>query len=91
MKKEYDGFVQDVAIFQKGEQEVAITIRELTPDKGKEKYGSVYVKALISPGKGKGDILHLRDLRGISSPGEFSVKIIENLGEFQQKEREVRT
>ena len=83
MKREYDIFVDSLDELAQGD-EIAITIRDLTP--GRCKYDSRYVKAMVSsspeqlPGA---DTLWIRFQRGQKHPQPWAIKIIEELGEYQ--------
>jgi hypothetical protein len=87
-RKEYDTFVlqeKDPEVMPDGE--VAIAVRELTPDDRRRKYATRYVKAEISRDPANlPDVLRLRWQRGRLYPKPWSIRIIEELGEFMPKE-----
>ena len=86
-KKEYDSFVDNPDGLADGE--VALAIRELTPDNRRRKYLTRYVKCIIYHDPEKmpdGDVLWLRWQRGRRYPHPFMIKIVEELGEFLPKE-----
>jgi len=90
-KKEYDAFVDDPARIPDGVVELAI--RELTPENRREKYFTRYVRAQISRNPDTipdGDILRLRYYRGRLSDIVWSMKILEELGEFLPKKAKVK-
>lgn len=83
-RKEYDSFWDNPEGLT--ESEVAIAIRELTPDDRRKKYLTRYVKAVISPDSSKlQDTLYLRWQRGRLYPKPWGIRIIEELGEFLPK------
>ena len=86
--KEYDAFYDNPKGITDG-QELNIAIRELTPEDRRYKYRTRYVKAVLSknPDKKKDDILWLRFNRGSLYAKPFGIKIIEELGPFEVKER----
>ena len=86
MPRQYDMFVNDPSILPDNE-EINITVRELTPDDRKKKYRSKFVKALIihTPDKYKDDLLWARFERGILYDKPFGIKIISELGDFEKK------
>ncbi len=87
MPREFDTFVDDPKDLP--EMEVSIAIRELTPDDRRLKYKTRYVKALVSKSKEKiegADVLYLRWQRGRLQPGNWYIKILEELGEYLPKE-----
>jgi len=92
MPLEYETFVEDPELV-KEEMERNISIRELTPDRRKTKYKTRYVKALVfpNPDKGKDDILQIRYLQGERFPKPFGIKILQELGPFEVKEKSVFT
>lgn len=92
MPLEYETFVEDPELM-KEEMERNLSIRELTPDNRKTKYRTRYVKALIypNPGKGKDNILHIRYLQGERFSRPFGIKILQELGPFEVKEKSVFT
>ena len=82
MKKEYDTFVYSLDELPEG-KECQIAIRDLAP--GQRKYGSVYVKALVSSSAEKlpdGDTLWVRSELGHPYPGSWKIKIIEQLEDY---------
>ena len=84
MKKEYDTFVQSVNDLSTG-QEYNLTIRDLTP--GQHKYESRFVRAVVfnSPDQdGDTNVLRLRFLMGLLHPEPWGIKIVEELGEYEQ-------
>ena len=92
MTMEYDTFVDDPNALLEGE--VAIAIRELSPEDRRTKYKTRYVKAQISSSPDKipgGDILRLRWQRGRLYPEPWAIKILEELGEFMPKRAASKT
>lgn len=86
-KKEYDSFIDNPDALADGE--IALAIRELTPDNRRRKYLTRYARCIISRDLQKmpdGDILWLRWQRGRRHPKPFAIKIVEELGEFLPKE-----
>lgn len=86
-KKEYDSFVDNPDALADGE--IALAIRELTPDNQRKKYLTRYAKCMICRDPQKmpdGDVLWLRWQRGRQYPSPFAIKIVEELGEFLPKE-----
>lgn len=92
MSKEYVAFIEDPGVINQ-KVEMAFSIQELTPKNRRMKYRSRYVKAAIfpNPKQGKDDILWLRYLQGERYPKPFGVKILEELGPFEIKEKSVFT
>jgi len=82
MKKEYvTWLVRDEQLME--EQELELTIRDLTP--GREKYTGLNVKAILSSSPDKlpdGDILWIRSGTGVLHPQPWAIKITGDLGEF---------
>lgn len=92
MLKEYDTFVDDPTTLAEGE--MAIAIRELTPENRRKKYLTRYVRAAISkkpPVDSETGILYLRYQRGRLYREPWSIRIIEELGEFMPKKAKVQT
>lgn len=90
-RKEYDTFVDDPTVLQEGE--VAIAIRELTPENRRKKYLTRYVRALIKQRSPEGEegFLYLRYQRGRLHPEPWSIQVVEELGEFLPKRAKVQT
>ena len=83
MKKEYLTFVPDIEDLIE-DQEVNITIKDLTP--GPRKYDARIVKAILSSEPGRlpdGDILWVRSWTGMLYPQRWAVKIKEELEETE--------
>jgi len=85
-KKEYDCFVDNPDRLSDGE--IALAIRELTPEDRRKKYLTRYVKCLIKrkpEEMPEGDVLWMRWQRGRRYPKPFAIKILEELGAFLPK------
>ena len=83
MKKEYDTFVNELDDLVE-DQEVELTIRDLTA--GQHKYEFRYVRAILcsSPARDSGDdILWVRFPMGFLHPKPWAIKIKAELGEYQ--------
>jgi hypothetical protein len=86
-KKEYDSFVDNPEKLPGGE--MALAIRELTPDNPRKKYLTRYVKCVIACNPEtmpEGDVLWMRWQRGRKYPKPFAIKIVEELGAFLPRE-----
>ena len=82
MTKEYDTFVYSLDELPEG-KECRIAIRDLAP--GKYKYGTRYVKALVSSSAEKlpdGDTLWVRSELGRLYQQPWKIKVIEQLGDL---------
>lgn len=83
MKKEYLTFIPDIKDLIEN-QEVKLTIKDLTP--GRHKYGSRIVKAICLSDPGglpEGDVLWVRSWTGVLYPQSWAIKIVEDLGETE--------
>lgn len=92
MPNEYQSFIEDPGLITE-KIEKTLSLCELTPNDRRKKYRTRYVKALIypNPQEGKDDILRLRYLQGGLYPKPFGIKIMEELGPFEIKEKSVFT
>lgn len=80
-KKEFLTFVNIEELVEG--KEITLAIRDLTP--GRQKYDCRYVKALVSPFKGKfpeGDILWVRSWSGFLYADPWAIKITAEVGEI---------
>ncbi|MFC2021008.1 phenylphosphate carboxylase subunit gamma [Chloroflexota bacterium] len=83
MKKEYLTFTPDIKGLVEN-QEVKLTIKDLTP--GTSKYDASIVKAIVSSDPGQlpeGDVLHVRSWTGVLYPQTWAIKILEELEETE--------
>ncbi len=92
MTIEYEAFFEDPELV-KERVERKLSIRELTPRDRRMKYRTRYVRALVypNPDREKDDILWIRYLQGGLHPKPFGIKILEELGPFEVKEKSVLT
>ena len=77
--KEYLTFIPDIKDLIE-DQEVKITIKDLTP--GPRKYDARIVKVILSSDPGRlpdGDILWVRSWTGVLYPQPWAIKIVEEL------------
>ena len=82
MLKEYEVFVRSVQEELIEEQELELTIKDLTP--GPRKYENRVVRAVVSTSPEKlpgGDLLRVRSWTGRLYPEPWAIRILEELGE----------
>ena len=85
MSKEYVTFVPDIKDLAEN-QEVTLTVKDLTP--GPRKYEARIVKAILSSEPGRfpeGDVLRVRSWTGVLYPEPWSMQIIEEIGETEDR------
>lgn len=85
MKKEFMTFTRDLADLKENE-EISLTIRDLTPEQRKYKYDAKIVKAILSSSPDKlpdGDVLWVRSWTGVLHPKPWAIKVMADLGETQ--------